>query len=225
MKVLCVSDQVDPLVYSASMKERFKDIDFVLSAGDLPFEYLDFIVSILNVPLYYVLGNHDESPEEGCYDPDSPDGRRAAWDKGYGCQGAIDVGSKGKSEGGVLIAGLAGCRRYNRGSNQYSDLQMWLMAFALVPRLLINRLIRGRYLDILLTHAPPLGVHDRKDTCHKGFKSFLWLIRTFKPRYLIHGHIHLYDMNDVRLSKFSDTTVINAFSHCVVDLGDEYGSR
>jgi uncharacterized protein len=225
MKILCVSDQVDPLVYSAAMKDRFKDIDFVLSAGDLPFEYLDFIVSILNVPLYYVLGNHDQSPDENRFDPENPDRRRPEWDGSFGSNGAIDVGSKGKSEGRVLIVGLAGCRRYNRGSNQYTELQMWLKALALLPRLLLNRVLRGRYLDILLTHAAPLGIHDRNDICHRGFASFRWLMKAFKPRYLIHGHIHLYDMNDVRLSKFFDTTVINAFSHCVVDLGDEYGTK
>ncbi len=222
MKLLCVSDQVDPLVYSSSIKERFKDIDLVVSAGDLPFEYLGFIVSILNLPLYFVLGNHDEAPPVQD-EPASLSGLAPTWNRDYTSHGAIDVGSRAKAEGRVLIAGLPGCMRYNRGSNQYTEFQMWLKSLALAPRLLMNKLLHGRYLDILLTHAPPAGVHDRPDTCHRGFKSFLWLMKTFKPRYLIHGHIHLYDMNDVRLSAFGETTVINAFGHCVVDLGDEYG--
>ena len=59
MKILCVSDQIDPLVYSNSVKERFSDIDCVLCAGDLPLEYIEFIVSSLNVPTYFVFGNHN----------------------------------------------------------------------------------------------------------------------------------------------------------------------
>ena len=59
MRILCISDQVDPLVYSPRMRERFKDVDLVLSAGDLPPEYLGFITSMLNKDLVFVMGNHD----------------------------------------------------------------------------------------------------------------------------------------------------------------------
>ena len=45
MKILCVSDQIDPLVYTNSIKERFADVDIVLCAGDLAMEYVDFIFS------------------------------------------------------------------------------------------------------------------------------------------------------------------------------------
>jgi hypothetical protein len=37
---------------------------------------------------------------------------------------------------------------------------------ALAPRLWWNKLRHGRYLDILLTHAPPRGIHDRPDKTH-----------------------------------------------------------
>ena len=59
MKILCVSDEVDPLVYSPRIKERFGDVEFVVAAGDLPMDYLEFIVSMLNKPLFFVQGNHD----------------------------------------------------------------------------------------------------------------------------------------------------------------------
>ena len=59
MRILCISDQVDPLVYSPRMRERFKDVDLVLSAGDLPPEYLGFITSMLNKDMFFVAGNHD----------------------------------------------------------------------------------------------------------------------------------------------------------------------
>jgi hypothetical protein len=58
VKILCISDQIDPLVYSPSIKIRFSDINLVLCSGDLPLDYLDFIVSSLNIPLFFVFGNH-----------------------------------------------------------------------------------------------------------------------------------------------------------------------
>src|SRR5947207_13754792 len=57
--ILAVSDEVDPLVYSDHVRERFRHVDLVLSCGDLPYSYLDYIVSMLDVPLYGVRGNHD----------------------------------------------------------------------------------------------------------------------------------------------------------------------
>jgi Icc-related predicted phosphoesterase len=107
--------------------------------------------------------------------------------------------------------------RYNRGENQFTEFGMYLEIFKLIPRLILNRLFRGRFLDILLTHASPAGIHDKQDRCHWGFKAFLWFMRVFKPKYLIHGHIHLYDLADVRLTRYQDTLVINAYSHYVID--------
>ena len=87
----------------------------------------------------------------------------------------------------------------------------------LVPRLFLNKLLRGRAVDIVLTHASPRGIHDRDDLCHRGFKCFLWVMRVFKPKWLVHGHIHLYDLADVRISSYGETTVINAFGHWILD--------
>lgn len=222
MKILCVSDQIDPLVYSSNIKERYKDIDLVLSAGDLPMEYLDFIVSSLNKPVYFVFGNHNLTefglyhriagsipkgiPADNCLDPE-------------GCHGTTYIGFKNIREGNLLIAGVSGSLRYNDGLNQYTDKQMKRHLLSLVPRLIMNKIRFGRYLDILVTHASPAGIHDKNDPCHQGFASFLWFMKAFKPRYLIHGHIHLYDLQDIRVSRYLDTTVINAYSHYILDTG------
>lgn len=42
-----------------SSKEFARDVDVVISCEDLCCEYLDYLVSMLNVPLLYVPGNHD----------------------------------------------------------------------------------------------------------------------------------------------------------------------
>jgi Icc-related predicted phosphoesterase len=135
--------------------------------------------------------------------------------------GAIHIGSKIKKEEGLIIAGLGGSMMYNHGENQYTDTEMYLKILKLIPRLLLNRIFHGRFLDILLTHAAPLGIHDKTDRCHRGFKAFLWFMRSFKPKYLIHGHIHLYDLADVRTTRYQDTLVINAYSHYIIDTKEE----
>lgn len=219
MRILCVSDQIDPLVYSASIKDRFGGADVVLSAGDLPMEYLGFIVSTLNKPLLFVFGNHNL--KELAYFKPSFDERLIHRDFNFESDstssGAVHIGTKVKREGGVIIAGLGGSLKYNNGRNQFTDFQMTMQIAALFPRLLWNRIFHGRFLDILLTHAPPAGIHDKDDPCHRGFACFLWFMRLFKPRYLIHGHIHLYDLNDVRTTKYDQTLVVNAYSHYLID--------
>ena len=216
MKILCVSDQLDPLVYSNSAKERFKDIDLVLCAGDLPMEYVDFIVSTLNKPTYFVFGNHNlkefsyyHKSASSNYVPPS-----AVEYSFY--HGAQYAGFKVLREGNLLIAGASGSILYNKGLDQYTDRQMFFKLLGMVPFLLYNKIIYGRYLDIFLAHSPPAGIHDRPDPCHRGFNCFNWFISKFKPTYLIHGHIHLYDIQDVRVSKSGETTIINAFSHYIL---------
>jgi calcineurin-like phosphoesterase family protein len=215
MRILCISDQVDPLVYSSRMKDRFSDIDLVLAAGDLPMEYLGFITSMLNKPLLYVEGNHDlgrVAPwgEDSISRFPSPHGQDEA-------TGALDVGFRFARVEGLTVLGLPGSMRYNRGPNQFTEAQMMFHILLRLPVLLLNRLLRGRACDIVLTHAPPRAIHDRDDPCHRGFRSFNWLIKTVRPRWLIHGHVHLYDLGDVRVTRSLDTTVVNAFGHWVLE--------
>ena len=221
MKILCISDQIDPLVYSSNIKERYKDIDFVISAGDLPMEYLDFIVSSLNKSVYFVFGNHNLN-EYGLYH-ETRENYKSVLEQPLindaECHGTTYIGFKAIKDNSLLIAGVSGSLRYNKGLNQYTDRQMKRKLYGLIPSLLLNKVRYGRFLDILVTHASPEGIHDKSDPCHRGFKSFLWFMEVFKPKYLIHGHIHLYDMQDIRVSKYHETTVINAYSHFILDTG------
>ncbi len=224
MRILCVSDQVDPVVYSSAIRDRFKDVDLVLSAGDLPMEYLSFIVSALNKPLLFVFGNHNLD-ELTLYRPRA-DVRGRPLDVPWpsrdlmASSGAVYAGFRVVREGRLLVAGLGGSRWYNGGANQFTNLQMALRVLCLIPALVWNRIFRGRFLDILLTHAPPAGIHDRTDPCHRGFLPFLWFMRTFHPRFLVHGHVHLYDLASPRVSEYRGTTVVNAFSHYLLEWED-----
>ena len=219
MKILCVSDQIDPLVYSNNIKERFSGVDLIFSAGDLPMDYIDFIVSSLNRPMYFIFGNHNL--EELAFHSRSSNTRYSfeAEERFHG-SGAVHIHGKIKRESNMIIAGLGGSMKYNNGTNQYSNAGMTFEIMKMLPGLIFNRIFRGRCLDILLTHASPFGIHDRKDQCHIGYKCFLWFMRFFKPRYLIHGHIHLYDLSEVRKTIYEKTTVINAYGHYLIDTDD-----
>ncbi|MFW6214882.1 MAG: metallophosphoesterase family protein [Alkalispirochaetaceae bacterium] len=221
MKILCVSDHIDPLVYSVQAKERFKDIDLVVSAGDLPMEYLGFLASTFNLPVIFVFGNHNLEALHLFRRTKDPTqvGKLTVNLRNY--YGSTYAGDRSVRAGGLIFVGLGGSMRYNNGKNQFSDAQMMWRIIRLIPRLILNKLLHRRYLDILLTHAPPLGIHDRSDPPHRGFKSFLWFMRTFKPRYLLHGHIHLYDLNARRVTRYHETRVINVYDHYLLTLGSE----
>lgn len=219
MKILCVADQRSPIVYSSGIKERFKNIDIVLGAGDLPMDYYGYIVSSLNKKLFFVFGNHNlkhynrftQTNTSFTFEPDM------IFQHNFG---SIFVSGKvlREKKSGLLIAGMGGSINYNNGGNQYTDSQMYFKLFKLIPRLLWNRIFHGRFLDIFLTHSPPRGYNDREDPCHKGFKSFLWFIDKFKPTYMIHGHIHLYDRNEPREIRYKKTRIINVFDYFELEL-------
>lgn len=222
MKILCVSDHIDPLVYSAAVKERFADVDLVISAGDLPMEYLGFIASSLNKPVLFVFGNHnlnflprfDQRRQTNQYADLGAPALKNYFGATYLDNRIIEIK-------GLLIAGLGGSRRYNKGENQFTERQMFLKILRLLPKLWWNRLFKGRYVDILVTHAAPLGIGDKPDPCHVGFNVFLWFMRRFRPRYLLHGHIHLYDLNAQRVRSYRSTAVINVYDHYLLDLDND----
>ena len=103
--------------------------------------------------------------------------------------------------------------RYNNGAYQYSQAEMFGAVRSLVPWLLVNKLRYGRYLDVLLTHAPPRGIHDEPDLCHTGFEAFNWLVRRFQPAYHLHGHIHLYDRRAETVTRVGATEVMNVYPY------------
>lgn len=222
MKILCIADTIDPLIYNTKIKERFSDIDLVLSAGDLPLEYYGFIVSCLNKALYFVFGNH--FLKRFNYFRNKEYGPKVWIDNIMYKNnfGATYLGTKCKyiKKYNLIIAGLGGCRKYNNGPNQYTEMSMTLQILRLLPKLLFNKIFHGRYLDILLTHAAPLGINDMEDPCHKGFKVFLYFLKLFRPQYLLHGHIHLFSLNAKRQSQYLDTRVINVYKHYILDLGE-----
>lgn len=207
VKILAVADKVVELVYGPNIRKYFGDVDMVLACGDLPYEYLEYIVTMLDVPVYFVHGNHDRQWTQ------TMRGLEPAYPGG-----CLNLHRQVIQHKGLLIAGLEGSQRYKPGPYQYTDWQFSWRIRSLWPRLLLNRLRTGRYLDILVTHAPPFGINDQPDLCHRGFTSLRRFIECFKPRYLIHGHTHLYGHNQPWRSVYRETEVLNAFGYRVLEI-------
>ena len=202
MKILSISDKVVPTIYSNQINMKFVDIDCVVACGDLPYYYQEFIISSLDIPLFFVHGNHDPEVEYSnhgeCTYP----------------HGGVDLHCKVLRHQGLLLGGVQGSIRYAKDSlYQYSQFQMWEHVIRMIPGLLINRMIYGRYLDVFVTHAAPWGIHDGPDYPHIGIKAFRWLIQVFKPRFHFHGHIHVYKPNMITETQFYRTKVINTYGH------------
>ena len=196
--------------------ERFPDVDLLISCGDLPMGYLDFAATMLNVPLYFVFGNHHHTPaaKKQSMSSDGISGHNLH-------ENCIHHEKK------LLIAGIEGSVKYNRGPRQYTQLQMWFKVFSLIPKLLLNRLIHGRYLDIFVSHAPPWQIHDQPDLPHQGIKAFRWLDKVFSPKYHLHGHIHVYRSTTVRETVYYKTTVLNCygFKEILLDLPKSHQAK
>jgi Icc-related predicted phosphoesterase len=92
----------------------------------------------------------------------------------------------------------------------------------LIWRLAWNRLRYGRYLDVLVTHAPPRGIHDAEDLPHQGFEAYLKLLRRCRPTLMIHGHTHVYNRNDITETDFGDTRIINTYGYRVLELAPQW---
>ena len=215
MKLLTVSDKECTRVYSSRIKERFHDVDLAIGCGDLSYYYLEYIISSLDVPLYFVRGNHAKPVEYGCYGS-----REAPW-------GAVNLHKKviRDKDTGLILSGIQGSLRYNDGDYQYTQGEMWVMVMQLLPSLIYNKIRYGRYLDIFVTHAPPWGIHDCDDPTHRGVKAFRWFIKTFQPTYHLHGHVHVYSPLTVTKSKLGKTRVINSYGYKKLVIGDQKSAQ
>ncbi len=207
LDILAVSDEELGYIYNAALGKRFEKIKLAISCGDLPFYYLEYIIDSLNVPLYFVRGNHNYQPEIG------EQGRhRMPW-------GAIDLDQRCRYDiAGVLLAGVEGCLRYNDGPYQYSQTEMWVKVLNLVVPMVYNKARHGRYLDIFVTHAPAWRIHDADDRPHTGIKAFRWLDEVFHPAYHLHGHIHLYRQDAKRVTELGRTRIVNCFGYKEIHL-------
>lgn len=199
MRILAIADQESSYLWDHFEKSKLEGIDLIISCGDLNPNYLSFLATFTSAPVLYVHGNHDER-----YNQTPPEGCICIEDKIYVHQG-------------IRILGLGGSMRYKPGECQYTERQMK----ARVNRLKLQ-LLRRRGFDILVTHAPAYQLNDGMDLPHQGFRAFLTLLDRYRPKFFLHGHVHMsYGRQHKRYDKYQDTHVINVYERCVFDYEDE----
>jgi calcineurin-like phosphoesterase family protein len=204
IRVLAVSDEVDDGLARGLGSGR--PIDVILACGDLPADYLAALMNRFDAPLVFVPGNHD--PDLSGYRQSRAGlvtlaGFPAAppWPSGALCADGRVVDTAG-----LRVAGLGGCLRYSDGPNQYTERQQARRARWLRYRVRRHRLRDRRPVDVLLTHAPPLGIGDAEDPAHRGFSCYHRLVADLEPPVLLHGHVH---PGRTRLRMAGRTTVCN----------------
>jgi len=206
-----VSDEEREFLYSPALKSHFGDVDALLSCGDLPYPYLEYLVTLLNVPFLYVLGNHDDTYLlTGDTELSAPRG-------GRNVHGRV-IGLRNGAGEQLRVGGLEGAPCYGDHKHQYSEAGMRRQIWRMTPQLLWNRWRHGRALDVLITHAPPYGVHDDADPCHRGYRAFRRLIERHRPRYLVHGHTHPTSGYDGKTRYIGDTAIVNVYGYKVLEV-------
>ncbi len=188
MAVLAVSDEVDERLLADRLPDRLGGVRLLVSCGDLPVDYLEALVDRFGAPLAYVRGNHDLRYRENPPPGDNVHGR------------VVTIG-------GLRVLGFEGSMWYNGEGVQYTEHEMWWRVMLARPAVW-----RARGVDLVVTHAPPRGLHDGEDLAHTGFRAFRSLVEALRPRYFIHGHTHLpYAAREARIAQVGGTQVVNAF--------------
>lgn len=195
MKILLVSDEETSYLWDYFQPEKFKDIDLIISCGDLKAQYLSFLVTMIKAPLLYVPGNHDtryiKEPPEGC---ENIDGKLVKFKN-------------------LRILGLGGSHKYRPAEFQYTEKEMARRIFKLKPKLWLNQ-----GFDILVSHAPAYGIGDEDDPCHRGFQCFNELMDKYLPRFFFHGHVHLNYSRKPRIHEYKTTKIVNAYQYHIIEI-------
>ncbi len=200
MRVLIVADEEAKALWDYYDPARVEGVELILSCGDLNSRYLEFLVTMVNCPLLYVHGNHDNR-----YDRQPP-------------EGCIDIEDRIVSYKGLRILGLGGSMRYKEGPHMYTEGQMYRRVLTAGMK---STFTNG--FDILLTHAPARGWRDMEDLPHRGFECFNQLLDRWKPAYMLHGHVHqTYSYQFQRETVHSSgTRIINGFGYHILDIPEE----
>ncbi|MDR1941627.1 MAG: metallophosphoesterase [Endomicrobium sp.] len=225
MKILAVSDTEDKVLESAleNYSDRFKDINYIFSCGDLPKKYLEYITDASGKSLYFVSGNHF-GMQLYAYASKRKIAKKLYLGKGMRLHsGGVDMHGRVEVLDGYIVAGFGGSMRYNPGFFQFEEAEMEKLVnkakFEIIKRRVLDFLLfRKRKEIIVISHAPPQDIHDKDDRCHKGFKCFKKFLFNVKPVLWLHGHIHFEGQNNRQQTVLDNTLVVNVYSSKIINI-------
>ncbi len=228
MKILAVSDKEDTKIQDFIFQNQkiVKEIDFIVSCGDLSKKYLEFIVDSVKKNFFFVEGNHpafDNTPIKNylnkvidkIYD-----------DEQHFSLGGTNLHARMEIFKDYILVGFEGAMRYNKKSYQYTEKEMSKIVNKVAFRIKIQQFFdfifrRKKKQIIVISHAPISNIHDKQDTCHKGFICFKNFLDIFKPLIWLHGHIHFEGQTIDQITKVNNTTVINVCGFHIVNIEDD----
>ncbi len=187
VQVLAVSDEVDDALCVDLRSVRAAEL--IVACGDLPFDYLGYLMNALDVPLVFVAGNHDPDLSGYRISRAGLTLRASFPERPPWPDGAVNADGQIADVAGLRMGGLGGSPRYREGPNQYTGRQQARRARSLIRRAALSKIRDGRGIDVLLTHAPPRGVGDGDDPPHQGFTAWHGLVARLQPALLLHGHV------------------------------------
>jgi len=206
MKVMFIADEESKAMWDYYDPRRTEGVELIISCGDLKPSYLEFLETMVNCPLLYVKGNHD---------------RQYAQQPPLGC---VCIDDRVYDYKGLRILGLGGSMRYNPDTTcQFSEEEMQARI-----RKVNRQIVLMNGFDLLVTHAPAKGYGDMDDLPHRGFDCFNTLMEKWKPKYMVHGHVHqTYSYKFERERQHSSgTKIINAYESYILDIGsDEHPAK
>ncbi len=188
VRVLAVSDEVSHALRADL--GTLRGARLILACGDLPADYLSYLMDALDVPLVFVPGNHDADMSGYRVSRAGLTLRAGLPTRPPWPQGGVNADGQVVDVAGLRVAGLGGCLRYERGPHQYTERQQSRRSLALRRRARRRRRRDGRGVDVLITHAPPRGVGDSDDLAHRGFSCYHGLVAALQPAMLLHGHVY-----------------------------------
>lgn len=201
IRLLAVSDEVDPALEHQVNRERIGHVDAVVGCGDLDPSYLGFLADAFGVPIGYVRGNHDRGGHWAATSAHAP----SPLPSGH----LVEVG-------GVIAVPLE-WPGIDRDRVLRDEWRAWLHVIR-AERALFWRRLRGRVEPVLvLSHAAPFGVGDAADPYHVGFRAYRWFLDRHRPPVWLHGHTNPASVVDWRAS-LGPSMVANVTGSVVVEL-------
>lgn len=202
IRILAVSDAVDPALEHAANRETIGRLDAIVGCGDLEPAYLGFLGDAFQVPVVFVRGNHD---------------RGGHWSETAGKAPQHLASGHLVDVAGITVAPFEWPGLHTERA-QRDEWRAWRDVLRLWRTVVARRLFRGQAPILIISHAPPRGVGDHAaNRYHLGYAGYRWLLERIRPPLWLHGHVDPATKTDWRTT-VDGSVVANVTGSVVVEL-------